>query len=170
MPSATAFCAALLFAGAAAASEFPWKAGDTPPTAAGIALWDSEQHVLDVLGPPDKSGVWPAGDVLDYTEKGLEITVAKDGIVAEKVVTIRLSKPEAGAVGGLTVGDKASDAPLKWGAPLFGNAHGARYGVGDWQILIKLAPKDSVITQIMLTSMRWSGNAVPPPAIPHKTQ
>jgi hypothetical protein len=155
----TAFCAALLLAVPAAANGFPWKAGDKPPAVAGIALGDSEQHALDVLGPPDDSASMPAGDVLRYTEKGLEITAA-----TRHVSVIALLKPEAGAIGGLRVGDKARDVILKLGAPQDGNGRLARFGAGDWLIIVRLAPKESVIEEIALVSAQAPG-IVPAPNI-----
>jgi hypothetical protein len=141
--------AALIQAGSAASAEFPWKARDKPPMVAGITLGESEQHALDVLGPPDDSRETPAGDVLDYTAKGLEITAAKDGVRA-----IRVLKPEAGPIGGLKVGDIARDVILKWGAPQGGDGRIARFGAGDWVILVRLADKESLIAEITLASSR----------------
>ncbi|MEI9929919.1 MAG: hypothetical protein WDM89_04980 [Rhizomicrobium sp.] len=42
---------ALSAAGPAFGNPFPWGPNDKPPMVDGITLGDSEQHVLDVLGP-----------------------------------------------------------------------------------------------------------------------
>ena len=43
----------LLAATPAVAKPVPWKTGDKAPSVAGVKLGDTEQHALDVLGPPD---------------------------------------------------------------------------------------------------------------------
>src|ERR1700722_17155731 len=56
------FCAFTLAAPSIATeAAFPWKAGDNPPLIAGIALGDTEQHVLDVLGEPTSTAQMGAG-------------------------------------------------------------------------------------------------------------
>jgi hypothetical protein len=146
----------LLAATAAAAKPFPWGAHDKPPSIAGLTIGDTEQHALDVLGPPDDVTTGAMGELLEYPAKGLELTVAKNGIVA-----IKLSTPEAGAIGELRVGDIARDVIVKWGAPENGQGRLAQYGTDDWMVIVRLADKEAKIVDMTLADKR--ARPVPPP-------
>jgi hypothetical protein len=146
----------LLSATAAAANPFPWKAGDKPPTIGGLALGDARRHVTEVLGIPDEMNPTSNGDVFEYASKGLEVTIAPDGVSA-----IRMHAPEAGSLGDLKVGDKARDVLMKWGAPQGGEGRIATFGTRDWMISVRLADKDPIITEMTLASLH--AKPVPPP-------
>jgi len=143
-----AICFALV-ATASNANPFPWGPKDKPPAVAGISLGDSEQHALDVLGPPDDVNTSALGDMLEYNARGLEITASKEGVLA-----IRLFKPEAGSIGDLKVGDMARDVIVKWGVPQGGQDRVARFGAGEWVILVRLADKSATIAELILASIR----------------
>ena len=131
---------------AAAAQPFPWSARDKPPAVAGVMLGDSEQHALDVLGPPDDVNSSAMGEVLRYDAKGLELTANKTG----GVVAIRLFNAQAGAIGELKVGDTARDVLLKWGAPPGGEGRLALFGTDNWIVTVRLADKESAIVEMTL--------------------
>ena len=138
--------AALLIATSASANPFPWKAGDKPPVVAGIKLGDTEQHALDVLGPPDDVNASAMGELLEYGAKGLELTATKTG----GVVAIRMFKAESGAIGEIKVGDIARDVILKWGAPQGGEGRVAQYGTDNWIVIVHLADKSPEIVELTL--------------------
>ena len=131
------------------ADPFPWGPKDEPPVVAGIRLGDSEQHALDVLGAPDDVNTSALGDMLEYNTRGLEVTASKEGVLA-----IRLFKPEAGAIGELKVGDMARDVITKWGVPQGGEDRVARFGAGEWVILVRLADKEPTVSELILASIR----------------
>jgi hypothetical protein len=137
---------ALLIVTAAAAGPFPWGARDKPPAVAGVRLGDSEQHALDVLGPPDDVNSSAMGELLRYDAKGLELTANKAG----GVVAIRLFNAEAGAIGELKIGDSARDVLLKWGAPPGGEGRLALFGTDNWIVTVRLADKESAIVEMTL--------------------
>ena len=137
---------ALLAATAAAAKPFPWKPGDKPPSVAGVTLGDTEQHALDVLGPPEDVKSSAMGELLEYGAKGLELTATKAG----GVVAIRLLNAQAGTIGELKVGDSARDVILKWGAPLGGEGRVAQYGTDNWIVIVHLADKSPNIVEMTL--------------------
>ncbi len=140
---------ALLAATAVAAKPFPWGPKDKPPSIAGVTIGDTEQHALDVLGPPDESNTGAMGELLEYPAKGLELTVAKNSVVA-----IKLSTPEAGAIGELKVGDIARDVILKWGAPENGQGRLAQYGTDTWMVIVRLADKEAKVVDMTLADKR----------------
>jgi hypothetical protein len=137
---------ALLAARAAAAKPCPWGARDKPPAVAGVMLGDTEQHALDILGPPDDVNSSAMGELLEYGAKGLELTATK----ASGIVAIRLLNAQAGAIGDLRVGDSARDVILKWGAPLGGQGRVAQYGTDNWIVIIHLADKSPNIVEMTL--------------------
>ncbi len=132
----------------------PWKTGDVAPTVNGVKLGDTEQHALDLLGPPDDVNSTSNGELLEYTTKGLEVTCTKDGVIA-----IRLLAPDAGSIDGIKVGDIARDVMLKWGAPQGGSGRIAHFGPGPWVIVVHLADKDPTIVDLTLALNR--GNTSP---------
>jgi hypothetical protein len=137
---------ALVVATAAAAKPFPWGARDKPPAVAGVTLGDTEQHALDVLGPPDDVNASAMGELLEYGARGLELTATK----ANGIVAIRLLNAQAGAIGELKVGDSARDVILKWGAPLGGMERVAQYGTDNWIVIVHLADKSPDIVEMTL--------------------
>lgn len=137
---------ALLAATSAVAKPFPWGAKDKAPSVAGITLGDTEQHALDVLGPPDDVNVSAMGELLDYGAKGLQLTATK----ANGIVAIRMFSAQAGAIGELKVGDSARDVILKWGAPLGGQGRVAQYGTDNWIVIVHLADKSPDIVEMTL--------------------
>jgi hypothetical protein len=147
---------ALLAATAVAAKPFPWGAHDKPPSIAGVTIGDTEQHALDVLGPPDDVNTGAMGELMEYPAKGLELTVAKNSVVA-----IKLSTPEAGAIGELKVGDIARDVIVKWGAPENGQGRLAQYGTDTWMVIVRLADKEAKVVEMTLADKR--ARPVPPP-------
>ena len=136
---------ALLAATAAAAKPFPWGAKDKPPAVAGVTLGDTEQHALDVLGPPDDVKASAMGETLEYGAKGLELIAAQS-----KIVAIRLLTAEAGSIGELKIGDTARDVILKWGAPLGGQGRVAQFGTDNWIVIVHLGDKTPNIVELML--------------------
>jgi hypothetical protein len=153
--SRIAISIALLAATPAAAKPFPWGPRDKPPAVAGISLRDSEQHALDVLGPPDEATQTAAGEVLEYAARGLEVTATPQGVSA-----IRLRTPDAGEIGGIRVGNPARDVILKWGVPRGGEGRTAIFGNGEWTISVTLHEKYSTVVELTLAS---AGAPKPPP-------
>ncbi len=142
---------------AVAAKPFPWSARDKPPTIAGVMIGDTEQHALDVLGPPDDVNSSAADELLEYGARGLELTATKAG----GIVAIRLYKAQAGAIGDLKVGDTARDVILKWGAPLGGEGRVAQFGTDNWIVTVRLADKEPLIVEMTLADKH--AKPVPPP-------
>jgi hypothetical protein len=135
----------VLTATAATAKPFPWGARDKPPAVAGVSLGDTEQHALDVLGPPDDVTASAMGELLEYGAKGLELTAAQN-----KIVAIRMFKAETGAIGEVKIGDSARDVILKWGAPLGGQGRVAQFGTDNWIVIVHLADKSPLIVEMTL--------------------
>ena len=148
---------ALLIVTAAAAGPFPWGARDKPPAVAGVALGDSEQHALDILGPPDDVNSSAMGELLEYGAKGIELTATK----ARGIVAIRLFNAQADAIGELKVGDTARDVILKWGAPMGGEGRIAQFGTDNWLVIVRLADKEPLIVEMTLADKH--ATPVPPP-------
>ena len=141
---------ASLAAASAGAAPRPWQASDKPPVVAGIKLGDSEQHALDVLGAPEEVAPNADSEVLQYPDKGLEVTATKkDGVIAIKLLT-----PEAGEIDGVKVGDIARTVILKWGMPSGGQGRIALFGPPIWTIAVHLADKDPTILDMTLAYRR----------------
>lgn len=145
----------------ASAGTFPWKPGETPPTVAGLALGDTEQHAREVLGNPesvDKSG---SATVLEYKKKGLQVLVTpEDGIAI-----IRLRSPEAGTIDGLQIGDRDLQVVGRWGPPDQTDGRTAFYNAGIWTITVRLADKAPQIADLML-GWNQKKDPIPPPPNP----
>ncbi len=99
--------------------------------------------------PPDDVNTSTFGDMLEYNAKGLEVTASKDG-----VQMIRLFRPEAGSVGGLSVGDMSRDVITKWGLPQGGEGRVAHFGTNNWVILVRLSDKEANVAEMALASAR----------------
>lgn len=147
---------ALLIVTAAAAGPFPWGARDKPPAVAGVALGDSEQHALDILGPPDDVNSSAMGELLEYGAKGIELTATK----SRGIVAIRLFNAQADPIGELKVGDTARDVILKWGAPPGGEGRIAQFGTDNWLVIVRLADKEPLIVEMTLADKH--ATPVPP--------
>lgn len=141
--------AMLLAAAPAPQKPVPWKAGDAPPTVDGVKLGDTEQRALDLLGVPDEVNSTTTGELLEYRTRGLEVTCTKDGVIA-----MRLLKPEAGSIDGISVGDTARAVILKWGAPTGGTDRTAEFGTPAWIIAVHLADRWPGIMDITLASRK----------------
>jgi hypothetical protein len=139
----------LLAAAPAPQKPVPWKTGDAPPTVNGVKLGDTEQRALDLLGPPDEANSTTTGELLEYRTRGLEVTCTKDGVIA-----MRLVKPEAGSIDGISVGDIARAVILKWGVPTGGTDRTAVFGTPAWIIAVHLSDKTSMIDDMTLASQK----------------
>ena len=146
-------CAFLGAPSIAADPVFPWKAGDTPPTIAGIALGDTEQHMRDVLGAPTSAAPMGAGIVYEYEASGLEIIATK----ADGVSIIRLRTRAAGAIDGIRVGDTVSAVQAKWGVPSDGQGRVALFTAGVWTVEVRLADNGPNVVDIALAwnTTKW---------------
>jgi hypothetical protein len=136
---------ALLVAGAAQAAgpPFPWKAGDAAPSIDGVALGQTEQQALAILGAPAKTSKMSGDDVWDYAN-GLEV-IANTG---DGVSIIRLLAPGAGSVGGVTAGDDASSVIAKWGNPDTVSVPAALWNCGVWTLEVRAT--NGKVTDILL--------------------
>ncbi|MGD0866021.1 MAG: hypothetical protein ABSA49_10755 [Rhizomicrobium sp.] len=137
----------------AADGSFPWKAGDTPPPVAGIALGDTEQHVRDVLGAPSSTAQMGAGTAYEYPAAGLEIVATQ----ADGVSIIRLRTPAAGSIDGLEIGDDIADVVAKWGQPNDGQGRVALFSAGVWTVEVRLEDNGPKIVDILLAwnTTKW---------------
>ncbi|HTW33393.1 MAG TPA: hypothetical protein VMD53_02160 [Rhizomicrobium sp.] len=151
--SAMLIAACAMEAPTAAEGMFPWKAGDHPPSVAGIALGDSEQHVRQVLGEPTSTAKMGAANILEYQPSGLEITATK----ADGVSIIRLRTPQAGAIDGIKIGDSVSTVIAKWGNPSDGHGRVALFNAGVWTVEVRLADDGPNVVDILLAwnTTKW---------------
>jgi hypothetical protein len=145
----------------AANGAFPWKAGDPPPAIRRIALGDTESHVLTRFGTPSDAARSGPNDLFDYPA-GLEI-IANQQV---GVTIIRLSARQAGAIGGVRVGDQIQSVVAKWGKPDSGGSDVALYQAGLWVVALKIAPANGQVTDLLLSWATQSAanaqaNAVP---------
>jgi hypothetical protein len=137
----------------AADGTFPWKAGDNPPPVAGIALGDTEKHVLDVLGAPTSTSPMGAGTLHEYQAAGLEITTTP----ADGVSIIRLRTSAAGSIDGIKIGDNVSTVIAKWGHPNAGQGRVALFNAGVWTVELRLADSAPNVIDILLAwnTTKW---------------
>jgi hypothetical protein len=132
---------------------FPWKAGDKPPTVAGISLGDTEDYVRDLLGVPSSTSKKDAGNILKYQSVGFEITTTK----TDGVTVIRLLTAESGAIDDIRVGDNISAVISKWGHPNASQGRVASFSAGTWTVEVRLADNGPDIVSITLAwnATKW---------------
>jgi hypothetical protein len=129
----------------AANGAFPWKAGDPPPAVRRIALGDTEHRVLTTFGIPSDAARSGLNDLYDYPA-GLEI-IANQQV---GVTIIRLRARQAGAIGGVRVGDQIRSVVAKWGKPDSDGSEIALYKAGLWVVALKVAPDNGQVTDLLL--------------------
>jgi hypothetical protein len=133
---------------AAQAPEFPWRAGDVPPSVAGLRLGDTRASIDSVLGRPD--GVQDLGDgraFFDY-EKSHGLIVGFTP--ADGVALIQLLKAAAGQIDSIQVGDSLSTAARRWGAPAVSKNHVAIYRAGWWGVVLYLDDSNTHVKMLTL--------------------
>ncbi len=129
----------------------PWQVGDAAPSVEGIHLGDSEAQVIAVLGAP---GSPPAGvgnapsalRTLRYRDGGLLIGIGTTGSVAR----IMLSKPDAGSVAGIKVGDRLGHLVRLWGEPTAGGGSTGQWPMGEWSMSVRGDMVSNVVMRITL--------------------
>ena len=128
-------------------AAFPWKAGDAPPTVAGVTLGTDLSTLDRLLGTPSAENK-PRSGVTSrlYEEQGLSI-VHHEG---KGVVYILVFTREAGEIGGLRVGDPRETVSAKWGKPHAGRAETTLYSAGAWTVAVQLEPMTEFVHQLAI--------------------
>jgi hypothetical protein len=144
----------------AANGAFPWKAGDRPPAVRRIALGDTENRVLATFGAPSDAARSGPNDLFDYP--GLEI-IANQQV---GVTIIRLRARQAGAIGGVRVGDQIQSVMAKWGKPNSGGSEVALYQAGPWVVALKIGPTNGQVTDLLLSWATENAANAQPNAVP----
>src|SRR5574341_1957707 len=123
-----ALALALLLA-AQSQGSFPWKAGDPPPTVAGVPLGASRVMLDSLLGKPDRTQRLGIGaTALFYTPKGVSVVYGeRDG-----ASVIYLLRRDAGDIGGVRLGDANDSVLAKWGPPSDTGEGTSLYVAGPW--------------------------------------
>lgn len=89
-------------------------AGDSPPVVGGVSVGDSAAAVRAALGQPGKRQESFGFVVWEYPERGLMLMWDRE----ERTVRVMvLSRPAAGGVDGVRVGDAGSTLRQRWGSP-----------------------------------------------------
>ncbi len=117
--------------------EFPWKAGDAPPTVAGVTLGISRAALDSALGPPARVQTLGSGAdaprALSYPALGLSIVFSDlDG-----VAVIYLLTAEAGAIDEIKVGEDRGRVIGRWGPPSTQEGQSALYIAGKWVVVVR---------------------------------
>lgn len=87
---------------------------DSPPVIGGVTVGDSAAAVPGALGAPGKRQESFGFVVWEYPERGLTLMWDRD----ERTVRVMvLSRPGAGAVEGVRVGNAANSLRMHWGTP-----------------------------------------------------
>lgn len=130
-------------------STFAWKAGDQPPRILGVALGETKEHLIQLLGAP--LSVSPMGapedhvEMLDYSSRGAIVLVSR----ADGVSLIRLLRPGI-TLDGFQVGDPAAPLLAKWGRPDAVNGSMNLYNAGQWTVVVRLDPTQSHVEELQL--------------------
>ena len=85
------------------------------PAVAGITLGMSPDDVRGVLGAPELQQVSLGMRFSEYRARGITVIWREDATGVHGIV---LSKPDAGEVNGVRVGDPAGNISSKWGQPV----------------------------------------------------
>jgi len=105
---------ALLLLGAPSVRAQDGASRDAAPPVAGVTVGDSAAAVRVALGEPGQRHESFGFVVWDYPQRGLTLMWDRD----ERTVRVMvLSRPGAGAVDGVRVGDAASSMQARWGSP-----------------------------------------------------
>jgi thioredoxin 1 len=124
--------------------RLPWRAGDAPPTVAGLGLGAARRTIDSVLGAPESvRALSPGVEMLRYDSRGIALVYSKVDSLAVAYLVTR----EAGNVGGTRVGDTRDSVVARWGDPTGVQDNTTLYQVGRWAILVWL---DSTRSRVRL--------------------
>jgi len=125
---------------------FPWKAGDPPPSVAGIRLGDTRERLDEVLGPPTTTQQLGEGAFgLSYRKRGISVGWAS----GDGVAMIFLNERYAGDIDGVRIGDTQGSVIARWGDPSSAQGETAIYRAGRWGVVLKL-DQDAKVVQLYL--------------------
>ena len=104
-----------------------------PPAIAGVALGMSASDVLGALGRPDVTESDTLGPIWGYRERGMLLVVsAQEGVLA-----ITLTKPNAGMINGVRVGDSLSVARARVGSISESEGDVLYFARGRWVLVLR---------------------------------
>jgi hypothetical protein len=129
----------------AIAQQLPWKQGDKPPALAGFKLYEDAAAARARLG--SDVTVDTLGDRADPTlaftsrTRGISLVTSRlDG-----VAIIYVTRPDAGMLDSIRVGDTRDRVLARWGRPSRVDGSNALWIVDDWIVMVELGEGNRIV-------------------------